>query len=221
MIIPVALSSVLLSGQASKGGLDLPQVRMVFPETLSVGGVRWKVPARWSAYRYSGQSATYQVPAAPGDLYMGEFVVSAYDIPSGGDLLEVLGHWTKLFQTPERLNCLLDHRALTLDSSACGPQQDAKIQKRTIHGLNVATADVSGTYVSSGKPIVWASAREPTVELAKGNRNPDYRMLGAVVEGKRAQVFFRLIGPKKTVAAARAEFQAMVRSIRLYGKPVE
>ena len=39
-------------------------------------------------------------------------------------------------------------------------------------------------------------------------------MLAAVVEGKQANVFFKLTGPKKTVLAAEAEFQAMLKSIK-------
>ena len=41
-----------------------------------------------------------------------------------------------------------------------------------------------------------------------------YRLLGAIVEGPSGEVFFKLTGPAKTVAAAQGEFQTLLKSLK-------
>ena len=42
---------------------------------------------------------------------------------------------------------------------------------------------------------------------------PDYRMLGAIVEGPQGSIFIKFTGPAKTVAANRAAFDKMLESL--------
>jgi hypothetical protein len=74
----------------------------------------------------------------------------------------------------------------------------ARQKKETINGLTVTTIDLSGTFV----PM-----------MRQGSKKPGYRMLGAIVEGPQGAVFFKLTGPAKTVVAAQAEFQALLKSL--------
>ena len=74
-----------------------------------------------------------------------------------------------------------------------------KSSKSTVAGMTVTSVDVSGTYAASMGP-------------EKGNK-PGYRMLGAIVEAPQGAVFFKLTGPAKTIAAAEAAFQAMIKAI--------
>ncbi|MBM3774395.1 MAG: hypothetical protein FJW37_04450 [Acidobacteria bacterium] len=71
----------------------------------------------------------------------------------------------------------------------------------SVRGMKVTHIDVSGSYAGMGGPM--APARTP---------KPGYRLLGAIIEGPEGAVFFKLTGPAKTVAAARAEFEAMIES---------
>ena len=41
-----------------------------------------------------------------------------------------------------------------------------------------------------------------------------YRLLGAVVETPEGEVFFKLTGPVKTLAAAQSDFQSMLKSLK-------
>lgn len=78
------------------------------------------------------------------------------------------------------------------------------IQKReSINGLPVTTVDVTGTFKGGG----------PMMGSSSGPKS-GYRMLGAIVEGPGGEVFFKLTGPAKTVAAAQEEFQAMIKSLK-------
>ncbi|MGE0129874.1 MAG: hypothetical protein AB7U82_17470 [Blastocatellales bacterium] len=81
---------------------------------------------------------------------------------------------------------------------------NAPIQKQeTVNGLNVTTVDVSGTFKGGG-PMMGQSSG-PKV---------GYRLLGAIAEGPEGEVFFKLTGPAKTVAAAQAEFLTMLKSLK-------
>ena len=78
---------------------------------------------------------------------------------------------------------------------------NAQVRKRTIHGLPVTTLDVSGEYSGMGGPM----ATEKTVKSG-------YRLLGAIVEGPGGNVFIKLTGPARTIAAARQGFEQMLSS---------
>lgn len=76
-------------------------------------------------------------------------------------------------------------------------------KSETINELPVTTVDLSGTYKGGG-PMIG----QPSMSKA------GYRLLGAIVEGPEGDIFFKLTGPAKTVAAAQDEFQAMLKSLK-------
>ncbi|MGH9753055.1 MAG: hypothetical protein ACREA2_09740 [Blastocatellia bacterium] len=76
-------------------------------------------------------------------------------------------------------------------------------KSETINGLPVTTVDVGGTFKGGG-PMTG----QPSMS------KPGYRLLGAIVEGPEGDIFFKLTGPAKTVAAAQGEFQAMLKSLK-------
>jgi hypothetical protein len=78
-----------------------------------------------------------------------------------------------------------------------------KQKKETINGLDVTTVDVSGTFKGGGQMMGQSSGPKA-----------GYRLLGAIVETPQGEVFFKLTGPAKTVAAAQNEFQAMLKSLK-------
>lgn len=82
------------------------------------------------------------------------------------------------------------------------PSKAAKIAKRTAHGLPLTTVDVSGAYTGMGGPAAQAA---PAVA--------GYRMLGAIVEGPQGSIFFKFVGPAKTIAQNQAAFDKMIASL--------
>ena len=76
-------------------------------------------------------------------------------------------------------------------------------KSETINELPVTTLDVSGTFKGGG----------PMMGQSSGSK-AGYRLLGAIVEGPEGDVFFKLTGPAKTVAAAHDDFQAMLKSLK-------
>jgi hypothetical protein len=83
------------------------------------------------------------------------------------------------------------------------PATSSKRSTRQVDGLDVSLLDVTGTYTSPAGPMMQS----------RGNK-PDWRLLGAIVGGPRGSVFFKLTGPKKTVAAAGGRFDALVGSLK-------
>jgi hypothetical protein len=130
--------------------------------------------------------ATYAVPVAKGDTEAGELAVFYFGPGQGGSVEANVDRWIGQFEQPDKKPA----------------KERAKRQKRTINGLAVTTIDLPGTYVASGGPM------SPT----KVNK-PNYRLLGAIVEGPQGPVFFKLTAPAKTAAASEAAFEKMLNTV--------
>ncbi len=74
--------------------------------------------------------------------------------------------------------------------------------RRTVAGVSVTLVDVEGTYLNPGGGTMQSRGEKP-----------DYRLLGAIVEAPAGRVFFKLTGPRTTIAAAQADFDALIGSI--------
>jgi hypothetical protein len=73
----------------------------------------------------------------------------------------------------------------------------------TVAGMRVTRVGIEGTYLAPGGPMMQSTGKKA-----------GYRLLGAIVEAPGGNVFFRFTGPAATVAAAQAEFDALVASFR-------
>jgi hypothetical protein len=67
----------------------------------------------------------------------------------------------------------------------------------------VTYVEHSGTYKSGGPMMASAAVRKT-----------GFQLLGAIVEGPQGSVFFKLTGPARTVAAAKASFEKMIQGIQ-------
>lgn len=75
-----------------------------------------------------------------------------------------------------------------------------KTEARTVNGMRVTIVEIKGTWNGSGMPGAGASSPKE-----------NFMMLSAIAETDPAH-FFKIVGPEKTVAAARADFDKMVAS---------
>jgi hypothetical protein len=155
--------------------------------TASQSGVSWTPPARWKDNPGSGSSmraATYLIPAAAGDSEGAECAVFKN---IGGGVAANIKRWIDQFE------------------QADGSSSDAKAKqkKETINGLSVTTVDLTGTFKGGGMMMGGPTAKKP-----------GYRLLGAIVESSQGEIFFKLTGPEKTIAAAQSEFRSLLSSIK-------
>ena len=147
----------------------------------AAGGIQWTVPVRWTSGAGSTMRvATYAVPAAKG-AEPGECAVFFFGSGQGGGIEDNVARWGKQFE-----GAPVPKRATT-----------------TVAGMRVTRAEVAGTYLAPGGPMMQSTGKKT-----------GYRLLGAIVEAPGGNVFFKLTGPAATVAAAQADFDALVSSLR-------
>ena len=154
----------------------------------AAAGVVWTPPPRWvSQGARPMRVATYRVPAAQGDPEDGECAVFYFGSGQGGTVEANLKRWIAQFEQP----------------GGASSEEAAKIERQVISGLNVTTIDLSGTYLASAGPM------SPVKQ-----RKPNYRLLGAIVDAPKGNLFFKFSGPAPAVAASAEQFRAMLQSLR-------
>jgi hypothetical protein len=89
-------------------------------------------------------------------------------------------------------------------STADGGPAPYKAGEMKVGGRTITRMESSGTY----SPTAMGMGAPPPPP------KPDWMMLGAVVPGSDANWFFRCVGPRKTIEAERAGFDALLASIR-------
>jgi hypothetical protein len=150
----------------------------------SVAGLKWTPPDGWKTGEAKPmRAATYTIAPVSGDTANAECVVYFFGAQQGGSVEANLDRWKGQVVAPG------------------GKPSDAKIAKRTIHGLTLTTIDASGDYTGMGGPMA----------ASKSVQN-NYRLLGAIVEGPGGNVFIKFTGPAKTVAASQAKFERLLNS---------
>ena len=149
------------------------------------GELKWTAPSRWqTGPEKPMRAATYLIPAAPGDAEGAECAVF---VNIGGGVDANIKRWIGQFEQPD----------------GGSSEAKAKQTKEAVNGLPVTTVDLTGTFAGGGMAMGQPSPKKP-----------GYRLLGAIVEGPSGEIFFKLTGPAKTVAAAQNEFQALLKSVK-------
>jgi hypothetical protein len=82
--------------------------------------------------------------------------------------------------------------------------QKAKRSERTVNAVTVNLIEATGNY-AGGMAMPGAPAPAPI---------PDAMLLGAIANGPKGPVFFKLVGKRASVEAARAAFDGLVASIK-------
>jgi hypothetical protein len=78
-------------------------------------------------------------------------------------------------------------------------EESSKVEEIKIGGVKATYLDVSGTF---------------TAPFSKAAPQPDYRMLAVYFDGKDNVYTFKLVGPAKTVEAAKKDFDEFLKSFK-------
>jgi hypothetical protein len=81
----------------------------------------------------------------------------------------------------------------------------ATTKKTKIGGLDVTRVELAGTFASSSMGPGGPSA--PT-------KKPGFLLLGAIIEGGEGPIFWKLVGPKKTVEAHRKQLDKVLSTLK-------
>ena len=151
-------------------------------------GLRFAVPRTWDRVPAPSdvRAAQWKAHHAAGDTEDAEVVLFFFGKGKGGGVDENLDRWYGQFTEP-------DGRA---------SRDAAVVTIRTVNGLRVTALDLAGTY----KPGQMASGPLPPPKR-------DFRMLAAVIEGDDGPWFLKMTGPQRTIAAAKADFDAVLASL--------
>jgi hypothetical protein len=155
--------------------------------TKVIGPFSIKVPEKWLETPPTSGMRMAQF-TVNGDAGPAELVVY-YFRGGGGSIDANLERWYGQFQNPK------------------GPvtNENANRLDREIGGLKVTTVDVTGTYTAAMSPANPAGPK---------HNKPDSKMLAAIIQTSAGPFFFKMVGPKKTLGAAKGEWDAMIESIK-------
>ena len=187
---PLASSHGPLPGVAPQAGSDAAAAMpagAVMPGSPSPHGeLRWDAPEGWIQEAPSNgmRAAQYRLPAVAGDAEDAECVVFYFGPGQGGDAASNAARWAAMFTKDD------------------GGPAEHKVSEEPLGGRKVTRVEAAGIY----HPMAFGGQPSPP--------RPGYMMLGAIVPGGDANWFFRCAGPRKTIAASRGAFDALLKSIR-------
>ena len=149
------------------------------------GGLTWTLPKGWTgAPASSMRVATYRTPAAPGDPEGGEVAVFYFGPGQGGGIDANVERWFAQM-TPE-----------------AGAKKPSRSQMK-VGDIPVTLCMTEGTYTGA-----------MGMSGASSGPKKGFALEGAIAEGSGGAVFFKLTGPKKSVAKAKAGFETLVKSLK-------
>ena len=151
----------------------------------TVGGVTWTPPADWKAEPARPMRvATYRFPAVAPDSEGAELAIFFFGAGQGGTVDDNVNRWKGQFA--------LDAKAPTTKKTKLG-------------ALEVTRVEISGDY--NAGTMGPARSSEPV-------KKPGYLLLGAIIEGGEGPIFWKLVGPKKTVEAPRKQLDKTLSTLK-------
>lgn len=163
------------------------------PQNVDIGSLAGVLPGNWAVQPPIGQFrlSQYELPRAAGDTKPSQLIVFHFGQGGGGTVEDNVKRWYGLMAQP-------DGR----DSAEVAKRAEAARE-----GLKITSVDIPGTYRERPFPF--------STEFVE---RPNYRMLAAVVEttgeGSDGPYFLRIVGPVKTVDAAKAGWDALLQSLK-------
>jgi hypothetical protein len=155
---------------------------------IELDGQRSAVPADWKQQETTSQMryAQFRLPKKGDDKYDAEVVIFR---GLGGSAKANVDRWKGLFTPPE---------GKSIDDVA-------KVEEIKVGGHPAVYLDVQGTYLMKTRPF------DPN---DKGEKRPDYRLLGVQVEGPKTVYHIRLVGPARTVEAYKRGFDEWLKNFK-------
>jgi len=154
---------------------------------LAEGQLSLPVPDGWARKqpRVNIIDAEFEIPAAEGDEKPGRATIMG----AGGSIEDNINRWAGQFTQPDGSN--------TADK--------VKTRKLEAAGQPITLVDITGTYEDKAGPFV----------PGPGVQRPNYRMLAAVIETKKAgNYFIKFYGPQKTISGQEAAFTKMLEGLK-------
>ena len=156
------------------------------PSSSTAGGISWAIPKGWSTTPSSSamRKVTYRIPAAAEDPEPGEMAVFYFGQGQGGSIDSNVERWMSQF-APEK-----------------GAPPAAKSRQIKVGTISVTLVSARGTY-AAGMP-----------GAGQMQEKRGWALYGAIAEGPQGPVFFKMVGPRKTIERSTADLDALVKSLK-------
>jgi hypothetical protein len=178
-----------------RAGVALALALMVWPLTaadkegvvIEMDGLRSKTPAGWQEVTPGRMRyAQFKLPAQKGDKYDAELIIFK---GFGGSAKDNIDRWKKQFVAPE---------GKTIDDVA-------HVEELKIGGHTATYLNVQGTYLLKLRPF------DPD---EKPEKREGYRMLAVQFDGPDNTYHIKLVGPEKTIDAAKKGFDEWLKGFK-------
>jgi hypothetical protein len=159
-------------------------------QTVDGRGITFQAPAAWKqeAPQSEMRRAQLKVEPAKGDEQGAELILFAF--PGGAGTVDAnVARWQQMFR----------------DKDGNPPKVDVKKVKG--QNTEATRVELAGNYTPMSFP-----------GQAKQASRDEYRLLGAIVLTSDAGYFLRMVGPEKTVTAARGDFDKLIASLKVDSK---
>lgn len=197
IVITAIVFSSILAGCSTEKNKPSPQEQaeqtkgLMMTSGNAVAGLVWALPANWQeGPPQQMRSATYIIKAVDGDRENAECAVFYFGSGLGGDKESNLQRWENQFEQADGRNSA----------------DLAVIKEMDVSGIKATMIELNGIYKLATGPMMEVKEKKL-----------GYRLLGAIVEGPQGSVFFKMVGPEKTVTAAHDDFMKMIFSVRAQG----
>lgn len=130
------------------------------------------------------RKVTYRVPAAAGDAEPGEMAVFFFGQGQGGSVDSNVERWMSQFAAEK------------------GATPAARPKQLKVGTIPVTLVFAQGTY-AMGMPGAGP------MQEKRG-----WALYGAIAQGPQGPVFFKMVGPKKTIERATLDFDTLVKTLR-------
>lgn len=156
-------------------------------QKVNVGGISFDAPKAWKASKPSSSMrlTQFKIDPAEGDTEPAELVLFAFK-GGGGTVRANLERWQAQF----------------VDKDGNPPEMATETRKSK--SGDVTFAETSGRYVAAMTP-------GSPEKFDKGN----WRLLGAIVQTPSTGYYFKMVGPDKTMKAAKPAVEALIKSIEV------
>lgn len=144
------------------------------------------VPEGWAKKQPRTRIVEHEFEAKPAE---GDEIAGRVTVmAAGGSVEDNVKRWYGQFLQPDGSNT----------------EEKAKSKKTVVAGQDVHLVDITGTYDD-----------RPPFAASQGVQRPNYRMLAAIIQTKKAgNYFIKFYGPAKTISANEAAFNKMVEGLK-------
>jgi len=194
--LALALALVFAAGCASDDGGPVSRPGMRAENAV---GLSFAVPESWQSATPTStlRAAQFLLPPTGEGGEPPELVLFHFGEGKGGEAKANIDRWIGQMQSPD-------------GGSAA---EKARREERKAGGFHISLVEVDGDLGASTMGAGMGGG-DPHVHPHGGGVHEDYRLWGAVVEGKGGPWFFKATGPRAAMEEAADGFDALVESLR-------